>query len=197
MARRLVIAILFCGSSVLNVAQFLPRIRNGLILLVVAVLGGVPWQGHSMQEPVYEGKPLSYWLEAFEPEGFPGQPNFVEAVDAVRAADTSAVPILLRLLRARDSDCTQKLTRLARKQHLISVRYVAAKNQNWEARQGFVALNRAAVRCALPRLAEICRQDISTGETISTRHLYSIEVLALLESRQKMWNETQSKTPAK
>ncbi len=173
-----------------------PRIRNTLILLLAAVLGCVLWQALSYREPVYQGRPLTYWLAAFEIEEFPGKPDFNEGVNAVRAAGTKAVPILLRMLRISDSDLRQRLTRLAQKQHLISVRCVSAERQNWAARQGLTALNREPAHYAVPLLVEISRQDVSRGETNSWRHRYSAEILDLLKAREKMWNESESKTQA-
>jgi hypothetical protein len=163
-----------------------PRLRIALILLLVAVLGEVFWQAVPVSEPVYQGKPLGFWLEAFELENFPGKPNFNEAVDAVRDAGTNAVPILLRTLRVSDSDWKQRLTRLAQRQRFIRVRYVPGERQNWAARQAFMALNRGAVQFAVPSLVEINRDDVSRGETNSWRHRYSAEILELLKAREKM-----------
>jgi len=162
------------------------RVRVALILLLGAVLGMVFWQTLPPREPVYHRKPLSFWLKAFEIENFPGKPNFNEAVDAVRDTGANAVPILLRTLRISDSDWKQRLTRLARRQIFIRVRYVPAERQNWAARQAFTALNRAAVHAAIPSLIEINQDDISRGETNSWRHRYSTEVLELLKIREKM-----------
>jgi hypothetical protein len=173
------------------------RLRIALVLLLVVVLGAIFWQARPPREPVYHGEPLSFWLEAFEVGDFTGKPNFNEAVDAVRDAGSNAVPILLRALRVSDSDWKQKLTRLAQRQSFIKVRYVPAERQNWAARTGFTAVNRGPAQYALPSLVEICRQDILRGETNSWRHSYSAEVLEMLQAREKMWNERQSRTPDK
>jgi hypothetical protein len=184
------------GANPKAVVSMKPRLRIALILFLVAVFGVVFWQTLPVGEPVYQGKPLGFWLEAFDMDNFPGKPNFNEAVDAVRDADSNAVPILLRTLRVSDSDWKQRLTRLAQKQHFTKVRYVPAERQNWAARQAFMALNRGAVEYAVPSLDEINRDDISRGETNSWRHSYTVEILELLKAREKMWNEMQSKTPA-
>ena len=162
-----------------------PRLRIALILLLVAVLGGVVWGTRSQRVPVYQGKPLSFWLKGFELDDYPGKPSVNEAVEAVRDAGTNALPILLHMLQVRDSDWKQRLTRLAQRQHFIKVKYVSADTQNWAARLAFLAVNRGPANYAVPSLVEISRQDISHGETNSLRHGYITEILGQLKARDK------------
>ncbi len=127
-------------------------------------------------EPVYKEKPLSYWLKGFD-IGYngPGKPSFDESVEAVRQASTNSLPILLHMLRCRDSDLNHRLTHLAQKQRLIRVNYVSADRQRWAARQAFVALGLDA-KPAIPQLIEISRQETSRIEW----NKYATEILDLL-----------------
>jgi hypothetical protein len=69
------------------------RFRSLLAVLLVAVVGGLAWQVTRPREPVYQGKPLSYWLVRPARD-----PNF----NALRALGTNAIPTLLQMLRAKD-----------------------------------------------------------------------------------------------
>jgi hypothetical protein len=139
------------------------RLGIPLAILLLALLGGVIWQTPRQREPVYQGKPLSFWLKDFELDAQLGKPSSDQAVEAVRQAGTNAFPILLRLFRARDSDLKHRVTSLARKQHFITIHYVTADSQRWVARQGFMALGRVA-KYAVPRLVEINQEDIARSE---------------------------------
>ena len=71
-------------------------------------------------EPTYQGKTVSQWLEAYHPGiGSPDETKW--ASEAVRAIGKDAIPSLLRLLQARDSDFRLALVKLAQKQHFIKV----------------------------------------------------------------------------
>ena len=152
------------------------RFHVPLALGLVAVLGLVIWLALPQREPLYQGKPLSFWLRGFNlADNQPGKPSFDESVEAVRATRTNALPVLLRMLRARDSDLKHGLIRLAQKQRIIRIEYVAADTQRWAARQGLVSLG-LYTRSAIPELAEISREEASRGEW----NKYATEILDLL-----------------
>jgi len=111
------------------------------------------------REPVYQGRPLSFWLEGYRPPelGGPGQKN---ADEAIRQAGTNAIPTLLRMARAKDSTLTLKLIGLAQKQHFIKITYIPASVRNIQAVYGFRELA-ADAKEAVPTLVGMCDTSIS------------------------------------
>jgi HEAT repeat protein len=93
------------------------RAKVVLALLAVALVGVIVWQTWRPHEPVYEGKPLSFWLKGYTPRGL-GEAE-EKADDAVRQAGSNAVPTLLQLVWAKDSALKVKLMTLAKGQHFI------------------------------------------------------------------------------
>ena len=151
------------------------RRRVSLTLCVLGLLACVLFWPEF--EPAYNQKPLRYWLSGFDlGNNAPGKPSFDESVEAVRELGTNSIPILLRMLRSRDSDLKQRLTRLAQKQSLVRVDYVSADRQRWVARQGFVALGIAAKE-AIPQLLEISREEAARVEWKK----YATEILDLFK----------------
>jgi len=129
-------------------------------LAVLATVGVVVWTVWCQTQPVYQGKPLTYWLKGFEPRfGNPGPPRHT-AEEAVRRAGTNAIPILLRMLRTKDSDWRQKLRFLAHKQHFVEVEFNPSAGHHWVAREAFHALGSVA-RYAIPQLVEINQAELS------------------------------------
>jgi len=153
------------------------RWRVPLALACLGVFGWLTWQARPNREPLYREKPLSYWLKGFD-LGYngPAKPSFDESVEAVRQTSTNALPILLRMLRTRDSDLKHRLARLAQKQRLIKINYVTADRQRWAARQAFTALGPYA-KAAIPQLVEISREETSRAEW----NKYATEILDLLK----------------
>lgn len=126
-------------------------------------------------EPVYKGKRLTVWLEAFETplKIWTNAEAYEESNQALLAIGTNAIPTLLNRIQAKDSSLTFHLRALAQKQHLIKVRVVTAKMWHEEARQGFQILG-AEARSAVPELIKIYDRNASSG----TRN----DVLAALSS---------------
>jgi len=155
------------------------RWRVPFALACVGVFAWLAWQAWPNREPLYRDKPLSYWLKGFD-IGYngPAKPAFDESVEAVRQTSTNALPVLLRMLRARDSDLKHRLARLAQKQRLIKINYVTADRQRWAARQGFTALGLYA-KAAIPQLVEISQEEASRAEW----NKYATEILDLLKER--------------
>ncbi len=70
------------------------------ISLVVGV-GLALWRNTGPGEPVYEGKPLSRWLQATDPPY--DDPAAGQKADlALRHIGTNAIPTLLKLIQAKD-----------------------------------------------------------------------------------------------
>ena len=95
-------------------------------------------------EPVFEGKTLSFWLRQYRSTSISGNTGAADpalneqAAKAVRAIGTNAIPALLRMIRARDSSLTLKLLGLAYKQHQVRIPYRSAYEQNIEGADGLL-----------------------------------------------------------
>ena len=150
-------------------------IWNALILLVGLGVCFLLIASHGPSEPAFEGKSLSFWLRQYGStmlaDSIPRRaPNMAarnnQAVAAVRAIGTNAIPFLLRMLRAKDSAVCLQVLRLARTLH-IKVPYRPAYERNRDGRDGFAILGDAA-RDAVPALAEIFEENISTPSQQAT-----------------------------
>jgi hypothetical protein len=128
--------------------------RYLLISLLIAAVGVVSLLILSQpSEPIYQGKPLSYWCEQYAANSFPDSNMELQkqAGIAIRAIGTNAVPTLLRKLQAKDSKIKLKLLYLAQKQDFFHIKWKTADFRHYEARQGLLALGPQA-KSALPAL---------------------------------------------
>src|SRR5262245_24528257 len=82
--------------------------RIGIVtgLLLAGVVGFFLWPPAGPREPVFEGRPLTSWLDhhvassaASPPYGSPG---WKKADEAIRHIGTNAIPTLLEMIRAKD-----------------------------------------------------------------------------------------------
>jgi hypothetical protein len=131
---------------------------------VVLVVGLVSfWAGRAARRPVCQGKTLTLWLRTYAPSSRAGRnsPEWKKADDAVRQIGTNCTPVLLQMIRARDSRLKLALISLARKQHLIKVQFVLAEELNVEASRAFIVLGDAA-KDAVPLLMKTYDENIST-----------------------------------
>ncbi len=153
-------------------------------VLLLALLGGGLGQALRQSAPRYHGRPLTFWLKGFD-LGYcdPAKPSWDESVEAVRQAGARALPLLLRMLRANDSDLKHKLIRLAQKQRLVRIDYVSADRERWAARQGFMALLGRKARGAVPQLTEISREEVAGAYAVpgGGHTEYATEILELLK----------------
>jgi hypothetical protein len=89
--------------------------KNGRIVMLAAIvsLAGLGWvclRGPDVADPVYKGKPLSYWLQGYSTGIRPGTgPSSSEATEAVFEAGTNGLPLLVHMLGARDSKLKMRL----------------------------------------------------------------------------------------
>jgi HEAT repeat protein len=155
-----------------------------LAFVAVALVGGlIIRQSLQPREPIYQGKPLSWWLRprytmtirastAQEIEDTLKQREVANIV--VRQIGTNAIPTLLGLLQAKDSPLKTKFFDLAAKQHIINFYYIPASEWNRAARDGFAQLGSSA-RNAVPALIKIANQKNS-----GTSQLYSISALGCI-----------------
>jgi hypothetical protein len=119
------------------------RGRILIALTAVALLGVLAWvmlgAPSSPPEPVYKGKPLSYWLRGY---GFPSTngPSRYDADGAISAVGTNAIPTLLRMLCERDVSLKSKFLNWAVRYSFFRAHYHGSVEINFEAMSGFGAL---------------------------------------------------------
>jgi hypothetical protein len=138
------------------------------VVVLALVAGGMGWLLLSFgpRDPVYKGKPLSYWLEGYDspgaanyPPNHPNAPTYQEASEAVRALGTNAIPTLLRQLRRRDSKAKEAFMNLLRRQHFIKVS-PPSTTQYIEPLDGFQDVGVGASN-AVPQLVALFERDPS------------------------------------
>lgn len=143
--------------------------RIALVALLLIVLGAAVWLELDWpREPVYQGKPLTYWLRILTlpaaniSSGYGLWRPDPQAVEAIRHIGTNAIPTLLHMTRAHDSALKRKLIALAQKQHLIRIRFTAAGERHLQARVAFRELGSTASN-AVPALIEIYEANYSVS----------------------------------
>ena len=126
----------------------------------VVILGLLVWFGFHPREPVHEGKRLSQWLAELDLRNPENATARTEAVKAVRAIGTNALPQLTRMLCARDSVWAKAMVHFNSTQALL--RLPATPSTVIQARglQGFSALGSLAQPC-VPRLVQILEAEPS------------------------------------
>jgi len=142
-----------------------------LAVLVIALAGGVTWLLWPAPEPVYGGKPLSYWLEGFDARdsyltysSSNAVPTRAGANDALLQMGTNAIPFLLRMLQAPNPSFKDRLWLFAQKQHFVKIPY-APKHLNGNAYHAFCFLGPKACS-AVPQLIEMLEgNDSATVQT--------------------------------
>jgi hypothetical protein len=171
------------------------RVRIALVVLLVVIGGVSAWQGLREREPVYKGKPLSVWLNAYRLHGLAGVETWQvrveqqKADEAVRQAGTNALPTLLRMLQAKDSAFKVRLMNLAERQHFINIKYTPAKKPQRVCMKGvqrvgrwWVTKPRALARLSSPIAAWKSVSDWKWGFGWQARH----SIKRLMTSRRTM-----------
>ncbi|HXD01412.1 MAG TPA: hypothetical protein VN048_18885 [Verrucomicrobiae bacterium] len=148
-----------------------------IAVAAIAVLAMLAWailfSTSSAPEPVYKGKPLSYWLEPYAYSIFQRKvstetiPSREEADTALRQIGTNAIPTLLRMLRAHDSPLKIKFLQLTYRAPYFPIHYKPASIINVQAMQAFHVLGPDA-SCAIPDLVKILDQNISQSSYFHT-----------------------------
>lgn len=137
------------------------------VATVAGLLLGCLWffARSGLREPSYEGKVLTAWLQNYDPALALGRGSAAWSAtdDAVRRMGTNCVPILVSLLREKDSRTKVWLIALARRQHVIPVRFVPADVHNVEASRAFIVLGPSAKE-AVPDLIKVFEAS-SSGES--------------------------------
>jgi hypothetical protein len=124
-------------------------VAGALLLLLLAVVWFIAIQ--LPHEPVYGGKTLSVWLEAYDPSLPNGRlsEEWRDADDAVLHIGTDAIPTLLQMLCARDSSLKLRLVALAQKQQIVKVHFVPGATRKKEASSTFLVLGGRAKEAVL------------------------------------------------
>jgi HEAT repeat protein len=139
-----------------------------IIFASSALMAVATWQVLRPREPVFEGKPLSFWLQGYDPiRGT--EPGNQKADEVVSQIGTNAIPTLLRMLSSGDPPFILKLKALVHRQHFITFRRRTTANQHFEAVKAFQRLGPSA-RGAVPALIEIYEQNLSAASQIETAH---------------------------
>ena len=143
------------------------RFRIWLALLPVAALAGLAWLllGPREPDPLYRGRPLTYWLQGFSPGQWPAtkgpaRPSEDEAQEAVQHFGTNAIPTLLRLLRTPDSPFRRRAFELIERQHFVRISHIPPMQLYMEIVRGFGELG-AEARPAVAQLCQIYDQHSS------------------------------------
>lgn len=123
-----------------------------IVCVTLVVMGGIVWFAWPSREPSYQGKSLSYWLSPAGNQG--SESSGGVSSNALRAIGTNALPILLRLLKAKDSALTEKLSDLIDRQSFVHNPIVSADEKRQKAYLGFLLLDELATN-AVPALIDI------------------------------------------
>ncbi len=111
------------------------------------------------REPTYDGRSLSQWLRDCDSVG---SAKDRRAREAIRGLGTNAIPFLIRLLSAHDSEVTGLLRRFVANQSAARIWLPEPQKRRNQALEGFAALGPLA-RPAIPELmrlvAELENQD--------------------------------------
>ncbi len=138
------------------------------VLLMAA--GALYLSASHTSQPVYQGKELSSWLEAYDPylrwKVTPAQKQ--EADAAVSHIGTNSIPTLLRMLRARDWRWSARFLEWLSKVRIFKIkRSLPAENLQFAAANAFSVLGTEASN-AVPKLIEIYKQNISESSRYYT-----------------------------
>ena len=147
----------------------------------------------SQREPVYQGRPLNAWLHELDVSvkrrRLPveqvrvlleeKQKKREVAEKAIREIGTNALPVLITMLRSKDSKQREKLFVWSTKQPFSLLRLQSASEQRWLANEGFKVLGEKA-ESALPALIAMLKDRDEYEVPITTDALSAIGPKAFL-----------------
>jgi HEAT repeat protein len=134
-------------------------------LFLLLLTGVLAWRFSSDREPMFEGRPLSYWMQGYLQNS--SEPLQLSARAAMREIGTNAIPTLLRMLQKRDSPVKLKLIAFSEKQHMFKIEHVPARLVNYEAEGAFIELGPQA-KSAVPELIAIYERNITEDSMATT-----------------------------
>src|SRR5262245_65199958 len=109
-----------------------------VLALAAIVVAGIATIMSRPSEPVYQGKPLSTWLEELR-VSWPGAGS-AKATEAVKVIGTNALPYLVSALKAKDSRLKLKLAQLFGRQNLIKFPFRLADEKRDSVFKAFMVL---------------------------------------------------------
>ena len=125
------------------------RVYIALAIVLVMLAGVIAWQVRQAsreREPVYQGKPLSVWLEVlYEARAGPNQAGRSTAEQAVRHIGTNALPVLTERFRAHDTRLKQLMVTWMNRQNFLPFHLKSANRRRYEAVMGCEALGALAI----------------------------------------------------
>ena len=139
-----------------------------LFLAALAVL--LALQRNRPPDPLYQGKPLSYWLAGYDQANFrikhpnpPAMPTWAEANEAIRHLGTDSLPLLLDMLRQPNPTPKDRVAMTIRKRFFAKAppSWLALDNPGLKSLYGLQALGPAASN-AVPQLIVIFDNDHSS-----------------------------------
>jgi HEAT repeat protein len=137
----------------------------GFALLLLVLAGGLGWFLSRPREPMYDGKPLSFWLESY-PVGTRTETSVQEADHALQAIGTNAIPMLFEMTSKEDSTLELKLMALLKKQRVVKIAWLPATYWKSLAGYGFAALGADGSK-AVPSLIKIYEKSHSIDTKLS------------------------------
>lgn len=158
------------------------KIRAAVIAALVIVLLGalsLVLLGWGEREPVYQGKPLSYWLSDFWPGRNPTPEKLEQDKLAVRRIGTNAIPILLRWISAKDSSIKEKMVTWIYEHPWMPFRIRSSLDKNMLAVTGFSILGKPQASSAIPALIEFVRRGV--GDQFSGDNNATFPMIALAD----------------
>ena len=126
-------------------------------ILFAAILGAFTWQVLRPHEPVYAGKPLSFWLKQYiihsrdASHGRDQERLRAEAESAIRGIGPDALPVFLKMAAEKDSLVKKKMIQLLPQPTAYSLHLWDGHDHHWMAGYGLQALGPAA-KAAVPAL---------------------------------------------
>jgi hypothetical protein len=162
------------------------RTKLTLISLAVVTGGGfLLWLLSRPRDPVVRGQRLSNWLIVLSKER-EGAAPYNAAVEAIREAGTSGLPVMIRMLQAEDSKLGQGAAALLRNQHIVHVKWAMGWDLRLAALRGLKLLGPEA-ESAAPRLGELmCVTNFTMEATLA---LLQMGRPALSEFRNALTNK--------
>ena len=160
------------------------RRRLGLIVVLGVAITAAAFFALRPREPVYEGKKLGEWLKIFANETGGSRE---QAAKVIHQIGTHSLPILIEMLRSKDSWIDVKLIQLASKQSLVKLNFTSEKERRSLAILAIQELGLAA-RPALPALIELLNHPDTTDcasealVPLSATYLGPEELLVLAKS---------------
>lgn len=136
---------------------------------MLACAGFWVWHAIFPPEPLYHGKPLGRWLE----EASFSAGSTLETTAAIQGMGTNALPVLLRMVAARDSDFKQGLANVGGARLQRFFRLVPAQHYHLMATWGFDALGPSA-KPAVPALTKLLT---ASDEDVSSTAAYCLGVI--------------------